>query len=118
MRKYESLWGVVLTINYRNYMHFPFINSFTKLGIHKHPIDKIAELNGLFSGIALYPQVIKLIITKNTGDLSIYTFLFIFLNSIIWVIYARHRSLPQVLLSSLLNCIAAGFIVTLILLKF
>lgn len=91
-----------------------FFNLFAKFGEHKHPIDKIAELNGLLSGIALYPQVIKAIITESVESLSFYTFLFIFINSIIWIIYAMHRTLPQVLISSCLNFLAAGLLLILI----
>lgn len=96
-------------------MHIHPFRSLTKLGKHSHPIDKIAELNGLLSGIALYPQVIQAALTKNVDGLSLYTFLFIFINSIIWIFYAQHRSLPQVLISSLLNCAASGILLGLVL---
>ena len=92
-------------------MHFHLFQPFTKLGKHKHPLDKIAEINGLLSGVALYPQVIKALISKSVSGLSVYTFLFIFMSSIIWIFYARHRSVPQVLVSSFLNCIAAGLLI-------
>jgi len=95
-------------------MHFHIFGQFTKLGRHQHPLDKIAEINGLLSGLALYPQVIKAIMSKSVGGLSVYTFLFIFMSSIIWIFYAHHRSLPQVLVSSFLNCIAAGLLLFLI----
>lgn len=95
-------------------MFFHIFDSFTKLGRHHHPLDKIAELNGLLSGIALYPQVFKAIISRSVTGLSLYTFLFIFINSIIWICYAHHRNLPQVLISSFLNCIAAGILFCLI----
>lgn len=92
-------------------MHFHIFESFTKLGRHNHPLDKIAEINGLLSGLALYPQVIKAIISKSVSGLSVYTFIFIFISSIIWIFYARHRSLPQVMISSFLNCVAAGLLI-------
>lgn len=101
-------------INHKYYMHFNFLQSFTKFGQHGHPIDKIAEINGLLSGIALYPQIIKAIIDKSASGLSIYTFALIFLSSVIWIIYAIHRSLPQVLISSSLNCLAAGLLISFI----
>ncbi len=96
-------------------MFFHGFNSLTKLGAHKHPIDKVAEVNGILSGIALYPQLFKAILSKSVEGLSLYTFIFIFVSSAVWIWYARHRSLPQVMISSSLNLAAAGLLVFLIL---
>jgi uncharacterized protein with PQ loop repeat len=86
------------------------------MGQHTHPLDKIAEINGVLSGIALFPQVFKIATTKTTDDLSVSTFVFILINSLIWTLYARHRSLPQLLLSSLLNGLAAAILLLYIIL--
>lgn len=93
-------------------MNFHPLRPFTTMGKHTHPLDKVAEINGLLSGIALFPQVVKVATTKTTEGLSISTFVFILMNSLIWILYARHRSLPQLLLSSLLNGLAAAILLT------
>lgn len=89
------------------------LKSFVSFGKHKHSLDKIAEINGFLSGIALFPQVVRTIITRDASSLSAFTFILIIMNSSIWFFYARHRSLPQLLLSSSLNFIAAGILLLL-----
>lgn len=82
--------------------------------IHNHFIDKLALLNGLVSGVALYPQVYSVIINNSVSGLSIVTFIVIFINSIIWFFYAIHRSLFSLGLASILNSIASGILILLI----
>ncbi|EKD57119.1 MAG: hypothetical protein ACD_57C00402G0003 [uncultured bacterium] len=52
-------------------MFFHVFNSFTKLGRHHHPLDRIAEINGLLSGVVLYPQVLKAFMSKSVTGLSL-----------------------------------------------
>jgi uncharacterized protein with PQ loop repeat len=80
---------------------------------HEHNIDRLAKLNGVVSGIALYPQLIRTIWTGSTESLSFTAFGLIFLNSVIWVAYARHRGILPLLISSVLNTIAAAALMVL-----
>jgi uncharacterized protein with PQ loop repeat len=75
---------------------------------HTHPIDHLAEANGLLSGIALYPQLFKVITTGETRALAPTTYLIFFVANIVWIIYGIHRRALPVLISSALNLIASG----------
>lgn len=86
--------------------------------IHNHFIDKLAFLNGVISGIALYPQVYSIMTGSGSTGLSLTTFIIIFINSIVWLLYSIHRNLLSLGLASLLNCIASGIVVVLIILNY
>jgi uncharacterized protein with PQ loop repeat len=75
---------------------------------HRHPIDRLADLNALASGFALLPQVLKSFSTRSVEDLSIATLAVIAGNSAVWLAYALHRRLPPLLVSSILNLSAAS----------
>lgn len=78
---------------------------------HQHLIDKIAFANGLLSGVALYPQVFTTLMQGSGGTISILSFGLIFINSIVWFLYALHRSLITLAITSVLNCVASGIMV-------
>lgn len=75
--------------------------------VHHHFIDRLAFLNGFISGIALYPQVVTVLLTGSAEGVSFTTFSIIFLNSIVWMFYAIHRGLLSLGIASLLNAIAS-----------
>jgi uncharacterized protein with PQ loop repeat len=74
---------------------------------HQHTIDHIGNLNGLVSGITLYPQLFHALNARSLEGLSFTTFVLIFLNSAIWIAYAIHRKLPALLISSVLNAFSS-----------
>lgn len=82
---------------------------------HQHFIDKIAFANSIISGVALYPQVWSTITSGSSDGISIVSFSLIFINSIVWLLYSIHRSLISLALTSILNCIASGIMVTILL---
>ena len=84
---------------------------------HSHPVDKLAKLNSIISGFALYPQLFKIIFGNPTVGLSYATFLMISVNSIIWVIYGYHRKTMPLLISSSLNFLSSTGIFLMIILK-
>lgn len=86
-----------------------------KLIVHHHLIDRLAFFNGLISGIALYPQVYSIFLTGSTAGVSLTTFIIVFINSIVWLFYAVHRQLFSLGLASMLNLIASGLLIFLIL---
>jgi len=81
---------------------------------HNHLIDKIAIINGFVTGLALYPQVVASILSGDVSGLSNTAFIIIFLNSIVWMLYGYHRTIKPLIVSSLLNCFAAGLLTFLI----
>lgn len=81
----------------------------------QHLIDRIANWNGIFTGLALWPQAMKAFVSASTEDLSIVAFLIILVNSAIWLMYAMHRNLRPLKISSSLNIIASVIIVGFIL---
>ncbi|MDQ5962268.1 MAG: hypothetical protein QG653_75 [Patescibacteria group bacterium] len=83
---------------------------------HHHFIDKLAFLNGFISGVALYPQVWKLFTFGSTEGVSFVSFLIIFINSIVWLIYAVHRELISLAVASILNIVASGILTVAIML--
>lgn len=83
---------------------------------HHHVIDKLAFINGLVSGLALYPQVYSVLSTGSTVGISLTTFVVIMVNSVVWLLYAIHRTLISLAIASLLNLFASGFIVLLVVL--
>lgn len=87
----------------------------SKLEDHHHLIDKVAIYAGIISGLALYPQIYIVIMTKNVTGLSSVSFFIIFLNSVIWTIYGIHRRLMALIISSILNALAAMILIILIL---
>ena len=84
--------------------------------IHHHWIDKVAFLNAIVGAIALYPQLYNLMTSNvRTENLSILSFSLIFLNSIVWLLYGIHRKISPLVISSVLNVVASGLILYLIL---
>lgn len=80
---------------------------------HHHTIDYIADANGIISGVALFPQLFKIIRTQQAGDLSIVTFYIVLLTNIVWFAYGLHRKAMPILFASTLNLSASGAIVAL-----
>lgn len=78
--------------------------------VHHHFIDKLAFANGIISGIALYPQVWKLFVSGSTAGISLVSFSIIFLNSLVWLMYAVHRELVSLAIASILNTVASGIL--------
>lgn len=78
---------------------------------HQHVIDKIAFVNGLISGVALYPQVWAVLERGSAEGISTLSFALIFINSIVWFLYAIHRSLLTLAITSVLNMVASGIMV-------
>lgn len=85
-----------------------------KVEIHMHWIDKLAILNGFVSGAALWPQIFKIIFIQSTYGVSAWTMLIIFLNSLVWLMYALHRGLISLGIASFFNASASLLILLLL----
>lgn len=80
---------------------------------HKHPIDRLAELNAFVGGIALYPQLFKILATHDVSALAPTSFLIMFASNLMWYAYGWHRSALPVIISSALSALAAAGILVL-----
>jgi len=80
--------------------------------IHNHIIDKLALAAAVFSGLALYPQVVTITLQGSTTGVSAITYAVIFVNSFVWLAYALHRGLLTVGIASVLNLIASGIVLS------
>jgi uncharacterized protein with PQ loop repeat len=78
--------------------------------IHHHLIDKLAVLAGIFSGLALYPQVVSITLRASVEGVALSTYLILFFNSFVWLAYAVHRGLLSLGIASVLNIIASGIV--------
>lgn len=79
--------------------------------LHTHFIDRLALINSLVSGVALFPQGIKVLSTGNSAGVSSVTAILIWINSLVWLAYGLHRGLISVVLSAVLNTIAATLLI-------
>jgi uncharacterized protein with PQ loop repeat len=75
---------------------------------HHHLIDRLAIAAGIFSGIALYPQVIYITTAGTLDGVSLPTYTIIFINSFVWLAYSIHRGLISLGIAAILNIIASG----------
>lgn len=75
--------------------------------MHHHFIDRLALLNSLVAGIALFPQVWITYTSGSTAGISWLTFSLIFFNNIVWLVYGMHRSLISIVIAALLNALAS-----------
>ena len=75
---------------------------------HNHPIDRLAEANAIFSGVALFPQLVSVWRTHDVQMLSTTTFVIMFIANVIWGLYGLHRKDQAVVLSSGLVLISSG----------
>lgn len=80
---------------------------------HNHLLDRLAYANGILTGFALYPQVYLSITSRATEGISTLAYGIILFNSIVWTLYAQHRGIVPLVVSSVLNGIASVMLVTL-----
>ena len=78
---------------------------------HRHVIDYLADANGILAGTAIYPQLFKVMATKQVHDLAITTFVLIFVTSFIWLAYGIHRKALAILITSVMNLFGSGALV-------
>jgi uncharacterized protein with PQ loop repeat len=75
---------------------------------HDHVIDRLAEANAIFSGIALFPQLVSVWRTHDVQMLSATTFIIMFVANVIWTLYGLHRKDSAVVVSSGLVLVSSG----------
>lgn len=73
---------------------------------HHHFIDKLGTLNGVISGVVLYPQIYAVLILHVPNTLSLSTLLLLIFNNVIWCLYGFHRSIMPTMVSGALSVVA------------
>lgn len=74
---------------------------------HHHLIDKLSVLNGVVTGLALYPQIYLILVSHVENTLSPMTLWLLVVNNIVWIIYGVHRSIVPVIVTGFLSGFAA-----------
>jgi uncharacterized protein with PQ loop repeat len=77
---------------------------------HHHFIDKLAVLNGVVTGLALYPQIYLIAASHVPNTLSPVTLWIILCNNIVWIAYGVHRSLASIAIAGVLSVAAAAIL--------
>jgi uncharacterized protein with PQ loop repeat len=75
--------------------------------MHHHFIDRLALINSIIAGVALFPQVWVTYATGSIAGISPLTFFIILLNNIVWLLYGIHRSLLSITVAAFLNVLAS-----------
>jgi uncharacterized protein with PQ loop repeat len=87
------------------------------LKTHHHAIDYLATANAFVNGLSLYPQIYRVLITKSMMNLSALSFAIIFLTSVVWLGFGLHRRALPTIISSFLNVLGSGILLSLFLVK-
>ncbi len=73
---------------------------------HHHFIDKIGTLNGVVSGLFLYPQIFVILFWGVPNNLTPLMIFLVIFNNIIWFLYGHHRGIMPTMVSAALNVLA------------
>lgn len=74
---------------------------------HHHLIDKLSVLNGVVTGLALYPQIYLILVSHVENTLSPMTLWLLVVNNIVWILYGAHRSIVSITVAGFLSGFAA-----------
>jgi len=70
----------------------------------------LATIFGIIGGIANFPQAYKIFKRKSAKDISIYTYSFLLVGAIIWVLYGIEIINYPVILTNILGAINIGLV--------
>lgn len=76
-------------------------------------INIIGIAAAILTTAAYVPQAYKTIKTRSTQDLSIGTFLMLFIGTVLWSIYGWHLSNIPIILANIITAVLAGIILLL-----
>jgi MtN3 and saliva related transmembrane protein len=74
-------------------------------------IDSIGYVAGFLTTICLIPQLVKIIITKSTKDISLSTFVVLILGQALWIIYAILIFDLRILIANIISVILGYLII-------
>ncbi len=78
---------------------------------NKIVIDTIGYVAGLLTTICLIPQLMKIIITKSTNDISLSTFIVLLLGQILWAIYGILVFDLRIIIANIISLLITVFII-------
>lgn len=78
---------------------------------NKIVIDTIGYIAGFLTTICLIPQLIKIINTKSTNDISLYTFLVLLLGQILWTSYGILVFDLRILIANIISLLITSSII-------
>lgn len=81
---------------------------------HRHVIDLVAGVNAIVGGLSSFPQLIRILVTKDVYALEPIMFWLFSITSIIWTAYGIHRRNMPIIISSALSAVASVLITVLI----
>jgi MtN3 and saliva related transmembrane protein len=70
----------------------------------------LATIFGTLSGLANIPQVYKIFKRKSAGDISIITYLFLFLGAVVWILYGLEIKSFPIVITNILGGINLGLV--------
>lgn len=71
----------------------------------------LATVFGTLSGIANFPQVLKIFKRKSAKDISIITYTFLFIGAIIWILYGIEIKNFPIIITNIFGGINLGLVV-------
>jgi MtN3 and saliva related transmembrane protein len=71
----------------------------------------LATIFGAVGGIANLPQAYKIFKRKSAGDISIWTYAFLFIGAIIWILYGVQIHNIPVILTNILGFLNIGLVI-------
>lgn len=75
-------------------------------------LESLATITGVVSSFAMLPQIYRIFKRKSAKDISIWTYLYMFVTGVIWVLYGLNIQSYPIWVSNLIGSLAlVGIIV-------
>ena len=73
-------------------------------------LSVLAAVSGVIGSVAMFPQVYKIFKRKSAKDISFFSYAFLFVSGIIWLLYGLEIQDVPILVSQLVGNIALVFV--------
>jgi len=74
-------------------------------------LETLATIVGIVGSFAMLPQIYRIFKRKSAKDLSIWTYAYMLVAGIIWVLYGLNIQSFPIISSNLIGCLALVFVV-------
>lgn len=74
-------------------------------------MELIGFIAGILSLVGFLPQAIKAVMTRQTDDLSLTTFIMVGISALLWVVYGLSNQLPAIWITNIVVAISNFVIV-------
>lgn len=68
-------------------------------------LQLIGYLAGFLTTVCMFPQLLKILITKSAKDVSIITFVVLILGEILWIIYGVYTNDLRITIPNVISCV-------------